>query len=302
VTAITSGLAAALVLLLVMAAVTYVHVANRSVAIARPTAAAPIPMTTVPDPTTTTTLPEPTTTLPEPTTLPIPSVAVPSETAAARLTAPPGPARNCTQPSVPDGVYSTALATPNAPNLPYSATPGGPPVGNVTNPWGGASSSPILDQRNGWVEIRLYSRPNGSVGWLPAANVSITSTVDRIVVSVCQRTLTLFQGSNAVYSAPVGIGRPQWPTPVGPSFVDAIVATPRNELSIYGPTVIMLGTHSNVFNEFEGGDGVVAIHGYPSDPASTRGVMSSHGCIRSSPATVNMVEGVPVGTPVDVIN
>jgi lipoprotein-anchoring transpeptidase ErfK/SrfK len=104
-----------------------------------------------------------------------------------------------------------------------------------------------------------------------------------------------------MYSAPVGVGRPLWPPPTGPSFVDSIVATPKFQQYIYGPTVLILGTHSNVFTEFDGGDGTVAIHGYPSDPGSTKGVMSSHGCVRVGPDTINTLKAVPVGTPVDVI-
>jgi hypothetical protein len=208
--------------------------------------------------------------------------------------------RVCPQASMPPG-GATQLATPNAPNLAYSASPSGPVVGHVSNPWGGPTTRPVVDQRGGWVAIRLYDRPNGAVGWVPAADVSFTTTTYRIVISICQRTLTVLQGTDAVYSSPVGVGRPQWPTPLGPTFVDAIVATPRGQLSVYGPTVIMLGLHSNVLTDFDGGDGVVAIHGYPSDPASTRGVASSHGCVRSSPATIDNVKALPVGTPVDVV-
>ena len=65
--------------------------------------------------------------------------------------------------------------------------------------------------------------------------------------------------------------------------------------------MLILGTHSNVFTDFDGGDGTVAIHGYPSDPGSTDGVASSHGCVRSSPTTINTVKQVPVGTPVDIV-
>lgn len=171
----------------------------------------------------------------------------------------------------------------------------------MSNPWGGPSTRPVVAQRDGWVQIRLYDRPNGSMGWVRTQDVSFTTTPFRIVVSICRRTLTVFQGTDVVYSAPVGVGRPQWPTPVGASFVEAFVPTPRDQLSVYGPTVIMLGTHSNVFTDFDGGDGVVAIHGYPSDPASTRGVASSHGCVRASSATIDNVKTVPVGTPVDLI-
>ncbi len=212
----------------------------------------------------------------------------------------PGPPP-CPQPAVPDPVASTSLATPNAPNLPYSATPGGPAVGHLIERWGGPATRPVLDQQNGWVQVRLASRPNGSAGWVAAQSVTLSTTAYRIVISVCQRSLTLFQGAGQVYSGPVGVGRPQWPTPVGPSFVDSIVNTPKHQLYIYGPTVLILGVHSNVFTEFDGGDGTVAIHGYPSDPGSTKGVMSSHGCVRAGPETINAIKVVPVGTPVDVI-
>jgi hypothetical protein len=207
----------------------------------------------------------------------------------------------CPAPNVPSGAVVTELATPNAPNLPYAAAPGGPMVCHLKNPWGGPGTAPVVDQQNGWVEVRLGSRPNGSTAWLPATSVGMSTTPFRIVISICQRSLTLFQGPDQVYSAPVGVGQPQWPTPVGPSFVDSIVNTPARQQYIYGPTVLIMATHSNVFTEFDGGDGTVGIHGYPSDPASTRGVASSHGCVRASPDTINTLKNVPVGTPIDVI-
>jgi hypothetical protein len=195
----------------------------------------------------------------------------------------------------------TQLASPTSWNLPYSATPGGPKVGTVKESWGGPSTRPVLDQQNGWVQIRLESRPNGSTGWIPLQNVTLSNTAYHIVISICRRSLTLYQGPTAVYSAPVGVGRQQWPTPTGASFVDSIVNTPARQQYIYGPTVLIMGTHSNVFTDFDGGDGTVAIHGYPSDPGSTRGVMSSHGCVRAGPDTINAIKVVPVGTPIDVV-
>jgi lipoprotein-anchoring transpeptidase ErfK/SrfK len=151
-----------------------------------------------------------------------------------------------------------------------------------------------------FLEIRLDSRPNGSTAWVRKEDVSISTTPYRIVISVSQRSLTLLDHGAVVYSAPVGVGQPQWATPTGPSFVDAKVQTPPSEQYIYGPLVLITATHSNVFTEFDGGDGTVGIHGYPSDPASTMGVASSHGCIRSSPTTISTISVVPVGTPIDI--
>jgi lipoprotein-anchoring transpeptidase ErfK/SrfK len=158
----------------------------------------------------------------------------------------------------------------------------------------------VVKVQGRWLQVRLDSRPNGTLGWVPVWDVVVTTTPYRIVVSVGQRNLALYQAGQAIYTAPVGVGRPQWPTPVGPSFVDAIVPVPRREQYIYGPVLVVTGTHSNVFTEFDGGDGTVGIHAYPSDPASTKGVASSHGCIRASPDTMAAITKVPTGTPIDI--
>jgi lipoprotein-anchoring transpeptidase ErfK/SrfK len=130
-------------------------------------------------------------------------------------------------------------------------------------------------------------------------DVVVTKTAYRIVISVSQRSLTLYQNGLPVFSAPVGVGQPQWPTPLGPSFVDAVYPVSPAQQRIYGPVALVTASHSNVFTEFDGGDGTVAIHGYPSDPASTMGVASSHGCIRTNPQTMATISRVPAGTPID---
>ena len=228
-----------------------------------------------------------------------PVVTVAPSTTTTTTAPPPNP---CPEPSAPaDAQAGTTLASPTSWNLPLSANPGGPATTKWTENWGGPATRPVLAEQNGWVEVALETRPNGSTAWVPATDVTMSTTTMSIVVSICNRSLTLFDGSNAVYTAPVGVGEPQWPTPQGPTFVDSVVATPRSQVYIYGPTVLILGLHSNVFTDFDGGDGTVAIHGYPSDPGSTMGVMSSHGCVRASPATIDAIKQVPVGTPVEIV-
>jgi lipoprotein-anchoring transpeptidase ErfK/SrfK len=165
--------------------------------------------------------------------------------------------------------------------------------------WGGPTARPVVQTMGGWLQIRLDSRPNGSTAWVRRDEVVVTKTAYRIVISVSQRSLTLYQDGQPVLSAPVGVGQPQWATPLGPSFVDAIYPVPPAQQRIYGPVVLITGSHSNVFTEFDGGDGTVGIHGYPSDPASTKGVASSHGCIRANPQTMAVISKVPAGTPID---
>jgi lipoprotein-anchoring transpeptidase ErfK/SrfK len=249
------------------------------------------PGTTIAPPTTIATVEQPITD---------PTTTTPQPVAHAAST-PAGAAYYCQPSTFSPASMVTQLATPNRPNLAYSASPGGPTAGHLQAPWGGPATRPVVNQTNGWLQIALNSRPNGSTAWVPSGDVQLTSTPYRIVISICQRTLTLYQGSNQVYASPVGVGRPQWPTPLGETFVDAIVNTPQRQRYVYGPTVLVLGIHSNVFTEFDGGNGSVGIHAYPSDPASTRGIASSHGCVRVSPQTIGALVAVPVGTPVDVI-
>jgi len=165
--------------------------------------------------------------------------------------------------------------------------------------WGGPTARPVIATMGDWLEIRVDTRPNDSTAWVRREDVDLSTTAYRIVVSVSQRKLTLYQNGLPIYSAPVGVGQPQWPTPLGPSFVDAVFPVSPAQQYIYGPVALVTASHSNVLTDFDGGDGTVAIHGYPSDPASTRGVASSHGCIRANPQTMSIISQVPAGTPID---
>ncbi|MDQ1365635.1 MAG: hypothetical protein QOF20_2009 [Acidimicrobiaceae bacterium] len=200
----------------------------------------------------------------------------------------------------PQGTF--LVASPKSTPLQYSSTPGGPPTGTLpTVTWGGPTVRPVVSQTDTWVQIAMDKRPNLSTAWVPRSEVDLALSAYRIEISISKRSLTLYQNGTVIHSAPVGVGKPIWPTPLGRTFVDAVVATPKFQTYIYGPTVLILGSHSDVFTEFDGGDGTVAIHGYPSDPGSTKGVASSHGCVRASPDTINAIDIVPLGTPVDVV-
>lgn len=223
--------------------------------------------------------------------------AAPATTAAPPPTTPAPPV---TLPPLPDG--STYVASLVSPPLSYSRIPGGPVAGQIpAQTWYSPTIRPVMALQDGWLQLALDTRPNGSTGWVPRDSVILARTPYKIVVSIAQRSLTLYKDGQPVYSSPVGVGAPQWPTPVGTTFVSSIVAVNRNQLGVYGPIALTLGAHSDVFTDFDGGDGTVAIHGYPSNPASTKGVAVSHGCIRASPQTIDAIKVVPSGTPVEIM-
>ena len=101
-------------------------------------------------------------------------------------------------------------------------------------------------------------------------------------------------GDEIVVQEPVAIGTSS-PTPTGMYYLHDAVKTP-NPGGAYGPFVFGLAAHSNVYEKFGGGDGMVGIHGTNQPGLIGRSV--SHGCIRMYNAWITkLVNLMPVGTP-----
>ena len=155
-----------------------------------------------------------------------------------------------------------------------------------------------------WLQVRLPWRPNGSAGWINADRVVLGQTPWRIVISTSRRTLTLIRAGTAVGTVSVVVGKPSTPTPDG---LFAIWwAIPWHPDDFLGSWVLDLTAHSDALQEFDGGDGTVAIHGRGGasleDPLGTA---DSHGCIRLSNDTIDWLvhtigpSRLP-GTPVQI--
>jgi lipoprotein-anchoring transpeptidase ErfK/SrfK len=155
----------------------------------------------------------------------------------------------------------------------------------------------VADQRDGWLEVELPVRPNGSTGWVRSEGAELREVEHEIVVDLTARTLTLTAGGEEVLSAPAAIGTSEFPTPPGRYYVTDKLAT--GEDGPYGPFALGLSAHSDVLTEFAGGDGQVGIHG-TNDPA-TIGQAVSHGCVRVTNDVITRLEElVSLGTPVTI--
>jgi hypothetical protein len=130
-----------------------------------------------------------------------------------------------------------------------------------------------------WLQIRLPWRPNRAGAWVNSSNVILQSTVWRISVSTARRTLTLLNAGKTVRTIQVVVGKPSTPTPTG--LFSIVWVVPWHPNDFLGSWVLMLTAHSNVLQEFDGGNGTVGIHGRGGtsllDPL---GSAASHGCIR----------------------
>lgn len=211
--------------------------------------------------------------------------------------------------AVPDYISYIATVKPTVPNIGVFAVPGDPaPSQQFPNPWlydpGNSSTGVpqtflVKSQRpDGWVEVLLPVRPNGSTGWVQMNDVTLTKNPYRIAVSLGAHTITVTNAHDVIYTGPVAIGAADTPTPTGNYYLYVLLQSP-DPGGAYGPFAYGLSSHSDALETFAGGDAEIGIHG--NDDASALGQSVSHGCIRIDNAAItDLASKLPLGTPVDV--
>lgn len=222
-------------------------------------------------------------------------------------TAPPttttlAPTTTTSTTSVPAPVVpvSTPLATPFG-EIPTFDAPGGQEVGTVGLWYGYPMTMPIVEDGGEWLRIMLPERPNGATAWVRADQVGRSTSPYRMVLKLSETRVRVYKDGFEIWSAPVGIGTDSTRTPTGSYFV-AVVEKPGPPG--YGPIVLDLNAHSEDIQSWNGsGDAITAFHG----PFGAEGLIRSgggkvsNGCIRMLPEDQLKMDGIPVGTPVDIV-
>lgn len=185
--------------------------------------------------------------------------------------------------------------------VPVYDMPGGRTVRSFANPQpSGAPLVFMLDAEKGeWLRVFLPARPNGSTGWVRRSDVNVRGVTYRIDVLRGAHEVRLYQHDRLVKRFPAGIGTERTPTPGGTFYVKELLEPP-DPGGDYGPYAYGLSGFSNVLTSFNGGDGVIGIHG-TNDPSSV-GRDVSHGCIRLRNADITyLARLLPLGTPVRIL-
>ena len=171
-------------------------------------------------------------------------------------------------------------------------------------PWLLVLARPHDSDNRCWVRVRLPWRPNDAAGWINARLVVVEKTAWRIEVSTANRTLSLFRAGRPVRTISVVVGKPSTPTPTGQFAIAWAIRWHPNDF--LGSWVLELTAHSDVLQQFDGGDGTVGIHGRGGasllDPL---GSAASHGCVRLANDAIDWLvqtvgESRLPGTPVEV--
>jgi hypothetical protein len=148
-----------------------------------------------------------------------------------------------------------------------------------------------------WIRVRLPVLPNGSTGWVPRRALGVYGVVNtHLVVDLERLTVTLLREGRPILRAPIGVGRPEWPTPKGEFYVRNMLTRYRSPF--YGPLAFGTSARSSVLTDWPGG-GFIGIHG--TDAPELIPGRVSHGCIRLRNEDILQLGWLmPVGTPVTI--
>jgi hypothetical protein len=151
-----------------------------------------------------------------------------------------------------------------------------------------------------WIKLRIPTRPNDQVGWVPRAALGSFHLSHQLVVVNRERLrLYFYSFGHLVWSAPVAVGKASTPTPPGHFWIrEKFPRLPRS--SLYYPYAFGTADYSTL-TDWPGG-GIVGIHGPYGASASQIPGRISHGCIRLHVADDNWLgHHLKVGTPLRVI-
>jgi lipoprotein-anchoring transpeptidase ErfK/SrfK len=156
----------------------------------------------------------------------------------------------------------------------------------------------VEEEQGEWLKVLLPIRPNGSTGFIKAADVTLAENPYSIDVKLAEHRLVVTKGDEVIADEPIGVGTASTPTPGGKYYLKELLQPPDPN-GAYGPYAYGLSGFSNELEEFNGGDGVIGIHG--TNEPELIGTDVSHGCIRmSNEAITALAAELPLGTPVHI--
>jgi lipoprotein-anchoring transpeptidase ErfK/SrfK len=153
-----------------------------------------------------------------------------------------------------------------------------------------------------WLRVRLPSRPNDAAAWVNGNRVALRRTSWRIVISRTARAVSVYRGGDRRARFRVVVGAPGTPTPHG--LFSIVGVWPWNPADFLGSYILPLTAHSDVLQEFGGGDGRVGMHGRGGESLlDPLGAARSHGCVRLANGAIEWIvrkigarglQGIPV--------
>jgi hypothetical protein len=150
-----------------------------------------------------------------------------------------------------------------------------------------------------WVDVRLPGRPDSGTGWISTGGTTPSWTPWRLGVNLNERVLTVYYGGRVLRRFPAIVGKPSTPTPTGSFFIEEGLTL--GPWASGGPYALATSDRSDVYTEFDGGPGQIAIHGMDNLPGKL-GTAASHGCIRLDGSDITwLAMRIGAGVPLRIL-
>ena len=157
----------------------------------------------------------------------------------------------------------------------------------------------VLAQVGDSYRVQLPMRPNGRVGYVRTADVTLYQHDFAVKIDLSDHTLIVYKGGREIQRDTVAVGQSKYPTPTGLFYIREL-AKPGNPKGSYGPWAFGLSAYSNVLQKFGRGDGQIGIHG--TNQPRALGTNASHGCIRMPNASITRLANMlPQGVPIEIV-
>jgi hypothetical protein len=146
-----------------------------------------------------------------------------------------------------------------------------------------------------WLGVVSPEAGNNRLGWIPAADASLSRVNWELKVSLSARQLTVLEAGRRVQRYTIAVGAPDAPTPTGRFAVTDRLNT-GDPTGPYGCCVLALSAEApHAIQGWDGGNRI-AIHSTPE--TSSIGHPVSHGCMRLTLAEGRwLLNHIPLGTP-----
>ena len=147
-----------------------------------------------------------------------------------------------------------------------------------------------------WVQVSMPVRPHGTNAWVKRDTVSITEYKAKVIVDKYTGLLEGWQNGELLFKESFVSGSEEHPTPLGDFYINEINSanTDTSSRQLVGITAF-----STSIDPTSAGDPAIAFLANESSEGS--GELNTRGCIRVSIKVINLLAGLPLGTPVQIV-
>jgi lipoprotein-anchoring transpeptidase ErfK/SrfK len=211
---------------------------------------------------------------------------------------------SCGSSSVPT-FKPASVAVADVASLPIYSAPNGRVTAQLPNPdptnYNQKQIFLVQQDQGDWLKVSLPIPPNGQSGWIRTSQVIVRPNYYRVDVARSAHQVRIYKDDVLVKTYAAAIGKADTPTPGGTYFI-RVLLQPPNPNGDYGPYAYGLSGYSAVLTNFNGGNGVIGIHG--TNEPQVIGTDASHGCIRLRNADITDLVThykLQLGTPVRIL-